>query len=99
MRRALGGELDRAAGESRPPRPSPFRWLLVWLLLATVYFVLRLGIRWALGDAVGGMELVTAGFRGLDGRELAVVPAVQTFALTLLAELRRAVKDVPDETA
>lgn len=97
MRRALSGDVGRVAGELPAPRPSALRWLMVWLLLATVYFVVRLAVRWLLSYA--GASEHAAGFsmfanlRGLDGRELAIVPAVQTLALGLLAELRRAVKE------
>ncbi|HXU31266.1 MAG TPA: hypothetical protein VN851_11860 [Thermoanaerobaculia bacterium] len=96
MRRALGGE--EAPGDSAP-RPSALRWLMVWLLLAAVYFVVRLAVRWLLSDAGSGEGAagfaLLQNFRGLDGRELAIVPAAQTLALVLLAELRRAVKEKP----
>ncbi len=92
MRHSLGGEV--APGDPAP-RPSVLRWLMVWLLLAAVYFAVRLAVRWLLSDADEG----AAGFslfenlRGLDRREMAIVPAAQTLALALLAELRRAVKE------
>jgi hypothetical protein len=89
MRRALGGDI----GQGNPaPRPSALRWLMVWLLLAAVYFTIRLAVRWLLSDAgtEGAGRFVV---EGLDGRELAIVPAAQTLALALLAELRRAVKE------
>jgi hypothetical protein len=91
MRRALGGEVG--AGDPAP-RPSALRWLMVWLLLAAVYFVVRLAVRWLLSDAgtEGAGRFVLESLKGLGGRELAIVPAVQTLALALLAELRRAVK-------
>lgn len=93
MRRALGGEEDGLGGLPAP-RPSAFRWLMVWLLLAGVYLVVRLAARWLLSDE----GLAQGGFPGLDDldlRELAVVPAVEALALALLAELRRAVKESP----
>jgi len=88
MRRALGGD----TGPGNPaPRPSALRWLMVWLLLAAVYLTIRLAVRWLLTDEGAGRYFFE-GLKGLDGRELAIVPAVQTLALGLLAELRRAVK-------
>ncbi len=93
MRRALGGDAGRAAGELPAPRPSALRWLMVWLLLAAVYFVVRLVVSWLLSDAGDGSgRFVVESLKGMGGRELAIVPAVQTLALALLAELRRAVK-------
>jgi hypothetical protein len=91
VRRALGGGPGIDA-EGRPaPRPSALRWLMVWLLLAAVYFVVRLAVRWLLRDA-GAADFPVVDLGGLDGRELAIVPAAQTLALALLAELRRATK-------
>ena len=91
MRRALGGEGDGPGGMPTP-RPSAFRWLMVWLLLAGVYLVVRLATRWLLSDA-GLAQADFPRLEALDGRELAIVPAAQTLALALLAELRRAVRD------
>lgn len=96
MRRALGGE-ETVPGGLPAPRPSAFRWLMVWLLLAGVYLVVRIAARWLLNDA----GMAQGGFpslEGLDLRELALVPAVETLALALLAELRRAVRDSSAET-
>lgn len=97
MRGALGGE---SVPGDPAPRPSVLRWSMVWLLLAGVYFVVRLAVRWMLSDAGAGQGTdglsyfaPLGGLHGLDGRELAIVPAVQTLALALLAELRRAVKE------
>jgi len=92
MRRALGG--DTGPGDPAP-RPSALRWLMVWMLLAAVYFVIRVAVRWLLSDPTaeeGAGRFFFEGLKGLNGRELAIVPAVQTLALGLLAELRRAVK-------
>jgi hypothetical protein len=65
---------------------------MVWLLLAAVYFVVRLAVRWLLIDAEAAEVPAWLPLQGLDGRELAIVPAAQTLALALLAELRRATK-------
>lgn len=94
MRRALGGDAS-SSGRDPAPRPSALRWLMVWLLLAAVYFVVRLSVRWLLGDAGAAQDGGLPGLEGLDGRELVIVPAIQTLALALLAELRRAVRDSP----
>ncbi|MEP7013523.1 MAG: hypothetical protein ABJC13_24650 [Acidobacteriota bacterium] len=97
MRHSLGGEVAPGDPAAASPRPSVLRWVMVWLLLAAVYFAVRLAVRWLLSDA--GADEGAAGFslfenlRGLDRRELAIVPAAQTLALALLAELRRAVKE------
>ena len=91
MRHALGGDVSDPGGV-KAPRLSAFRWLTVWFVLTVVYLVVRLVVRWLLSDAgahEGGVPLL----EGLPGRELAIVPAVETLALALLAELRRAVRD------
>ncbi len=95
MRHALGGDASGTGGDPAP-RLSAFRWLTVWLLLAAVYCVVRLAARWLLNDAgtAGGLP----GLQDLDLRELAIVPAVQTLALALLAELRRAVRDTAKDS-
>ncbi len=110
MRRALGGAAPVSADLSESgdqtlanggaeaalaPRPSIIRWLMVWLLLAAVYALVRLVVHWVLGDSGGDPGTSPSSafpFDALDRRELAIVPAVQTLALALLAELRRAAK-------